>query len=218
MRKALVAAMLASSLVHAQDFDACVKELRAEAAAGGISAPVIDNAFMGLQPDPSVIEASENQPEFETPVWEYLSRLVDDRRVAEGREMLETWRKPLGTAERRYGVDRNFLVAVWGVETDYGHIMGRRSLVRSLATLSCSGPRQRYFRTELIAALGILQSGDVRANACGILGGRLRPCAVHAVHVPAPGGGSRRRRQRDIVGSIPDAWAPSRATSRTPAG
>jgi lytic murein transglycosylase len=206
MKKALFAAMLASSLAHAQDFDACVKELRAEAAAGGVSAQVIDNAFTGLQPDPGVIEASENQPEFETPVWEYLSRLVDDKRVAEGREMLETWRKPLGSAERRFGVDRNFLVAVWGVETDYGRIMGRRSLVRSLATLSCSGPRQRYFRAELIAALGILQSGDVRADAlrgswAGAFGhAQFMPSTFRRLAVDLDGDG-----KRDIVGSIPDA-------------
>jgi lytic murein transglycosylase len=190
----------------AQDFDACVKELRGEASANGISNTTLDAAFAQLQPDPSVIEASENQPEFETPVWEYLARLVDDKRVAEGRAMLEQWRRPLAVAQRRYGIDRHFLVAVWGVETDYGRIMGKRSLVRSLATLSCAGARQRYFRGELMATLQILQSGDVRADAmrgswAGAFGhSQFMPSTFKRAAVDLDGDG-----RRDIVGSVPDA-------------
>ena len=190
----------------AQDFDACVKDLRAEASANGISNQTLDANFTGLQLDPSVLEAMDNQPEFETPVWEYLARLVDDKRVAEGKAMLEQWRRALTVAQRRYGVDRNFLVAVWGVETDYGRIMGRRSLVRSLATLSCAGARQRYFRTELMATLQIIQSGDVRADAmrgswAGAFGhSQFMPSTFKRAAVDLDGDG-----RRDIVGSIPDA-------------
>jgi membrane-bound lytic murein transglycosylase B len=152
-------------------------------------------AFNGLTVDPSVLEASENQPEFETPVWDYLARLVDDKRVAEGRSMLEQWRRALSSAQRRFGVDRNFLVAVWGVETDYGRIMGRRPLVRSLATLSCNGPRQRYFRSELVATLQILQSGDVKPEAMrGSWAGAFGHSQFMPVHFPPRGGGSRWRR------------------------
>ena len=192
--------------VAAQDFDACVKDLRAEANANGISNQTLDASFMGLQLDPSVLEAMDNQPEFETPVWEYLARLVDDKRVAEGKAMLEQWRRALTVAQRRYGVDRNFLVAVWGVETDYGRIMGRRSLVRSLATLSCAGTRQRYFRSELMATLQIIQSGDVRADAmrgswAGAFGhSQFMPSTFKRAAVDLDGDG-----RRDIVGSIPDA-------------
>jgi lytic murein transglycosylase len=198
--------VLAPLACGAQDFDACVKELRGEASANGISNATLDTAFAQLQPDPSVIEASENQPEFETPVWEYLGRLVDDKRIAEGRAMVEQWRRPLALAERRYGVDRHYLVAVWGVETDYGRIMGKRSLVRSLATLSCMGPRQRYFRGELMATLQILQSGDVRADAmrgswAGAFGhSQFMPSTFKRAAVDMDGDG-----RRDIVGSIPDA-------------
>ena len=197
---------LAALPAAAQDFDACVKDLRAEATANGISTQTLDAAFAGLQPDPSVLEAMDNQPEFETPVWEYLARLVDDKRVAEGKAMLEQWRRALTVAQRRYGVDRNFLVAVWGVETDYGRIMGRRSLVRSLATLSCAGARQRYFRSELMATLQIIQSGDVRADAmrgswAGAFGhSQFMPSTFKRAAVDLDGDG-----RRDIVGSIPDA-------------
>ena len=199
-------ALLASGGAAAQDLDACLKELRGDATANGISNATLETAFTGLQLDPSVIEASESQPEFETPVWEYLGRLVDDRRVAEGRAMLEQWRQALGKAQRRYGVERHFLVAVWGVETDYGRIMGRRSLVRSLATLSCTGPRQRYFRSELMATLQILQSGDVKPEAmrgswAGAFGhSQFMPSTFKRAAVDLDGDG-----RRDIVGSIPDA-------------
>lgn len=190
----------------AQDFEACVRELRSEASAGGVSTDTLDKAFDGIAADPGVIEASENQPEFETPVWEYLGKLVDERRIAEGRSMLEQWRRPLRAAQRRYGVDRHFLVAVWGVETDYGRIMGRRSLVRSLTTLSCIGPRQRYFRGELMATLQILQSGDVRPEAmrgswAGAFGhSQFMPSTFRRSAVDLDGDG-----RRDIVGSVPDA-------------
>jgi len=200
-----VAAML-SCIAHAQDFDACLKELRGDATANGIAPATLDAAFNGLTVDPSVLEASENQPEFETPVWDYLARLVDDKRVAEGRSMLEQWRRALSSAQRRFGVDRNFLVAVWGVETDYGRIMGRRPLVRSLATLSCNGPRQRYFRGELVATLQILQSGDVKPEAmrgswAGAFGhSQFMPSTFRRAAVDLDGDG-----RRDIVGSVPDA-------------
>lgn len=207
MRIALAAsALLACGAALAQDFDACVKELRAEAGAGGISAGVIDSAFAGLQPDSTVIERMDSQPEFETPVWEYLAKLVDEQRISDGREMLERWRTALANAERRYGVDRRVLIAVWGVETNYGKRLGRRSLVRSLATLSCNGARQRYFRGELVAALQILQSGDVKPEEmvgswAGAFGhGQFMPSTFRRSAVDMDGDG-----RRDIVGSIPDA-------------
>ena len=202
----LAVAMLFCAGAAAQDFDACVKELRGEATANGIAAATLDAAFNGLTADPSVIESSENQPEFETPVWEYLNKLVDDRRITEGRAMLEQWRRALDTAQRRFGVDRHYLVAVWGVETDYGRIMGKRSLVRSLATLSCIGPRQRYFRGELVSTLQILQSGDVKPEAmrgswAGAFGhSQFMPSTFKRSAVDLDGDG-----RRDIVGSVPDA-------------
>lgn len=206
MKRLATLAWLAALPAAAQDFDACTKELRAEATANGIATATFESAFTGLVPDPTVFESMENQPEFETPVWEYLGRLVDDRRVNEGRSMLQHWHRPLSLAQRKYGVDRHYLVAVWGVETDYGRIMGRRSLIRSLATLSCAGPRQRYFRGELMATLQILQSGDVRAELlrgswAGAFGhSQFMPSTFKRAAVDLDGDG-----RRDIVGSIPDA-------------
>jgi lytic murein transglycosylase len=165
-------------------------------------------AMKGVEADPTVIEAMETQPEFETPIWEYLGRLVDDKRIADGQTRLATWAQVLERAEREYGVDRYTIVAVWGVESDFGRIMGQRSLVRSLATVSCLGERQRFFRGELLAALQILQSGDVKPDAlrgswAGAFGHtQFMPSTFQRVAVDFDGDG-----KRDLIGSIPDALA-----------
>ncbi|HZM47300.1 MAG TPA: lytic murein transglycosylase, partial [Burkholderiales bacterium] len=149
----------------APDFNACVKELRGQATAAGVSAQTFDKAIAGVEPDQSVIEAMDRQPEFVTPVWDYLAMLVDEQRIADGRAKLGEWAAVLADAERKFGVDRHVITAVWGIESDYGRVMGRRPLVRSLATASCFGGRQRFFRGELVAALRIIESGDVRPEA-----------------------------------------------------
>jgi lytic murein transglycosylase len=202
----LLAAGLIVNAGAPADFKACLPELRAEALAKGVSAKTFDAALSGVEPDPGVIEAMEAQPEFETPVWEYLARLVDEKRVAEGRVRMETWAKVLERAENEYGVDRYIIVAVWGVESDFGRIMGQRSLVRSLATVSCAGERQRFFRGELIAALQIVQNGDIRLEAlrgswAGAFGHpQFMPSTFQRSAVDFDGDG-----RRDLVESIPDS-------------
>ena len=187
-------------------FAGCIAELRSEAGAQGITAKTFDTMLAGIEPDPTVLDAMEAQPEFETPIWEYLARLVDERRIAEGKVRLAAWAPVLARAEQQYGVDRHTIVAVWGVESDYGRIMGKRSLVRSLATISCAGTRQRYFRSELMAALAILQSGDVKPEAlrgswAGAFGHtQFMPSTFQRIAVDFDGDG-----RRDLVNSIPDA-------------
>ena len=196
-------------LAHADepaDFAACVQDLRKEMGAKGVAAKTLDAAFQSLEADPGVIEKMEAQPEFETPVWDYLARLVDERRIEGGKARLETWSPMLDRAEREYGVDRYTIVAVWGVESDYGRILGHRPLVRSLATLSCFGTRQRYFRGELASALQILQAGDMKADAlrgswAGAFGHtQFMPSTFQRAAVDFDGDG-----RRDLVDSIPDA-------------
>ena len=187
-------------------FAGCIAELRSEAGAKGITAKTFDTMLAGIEPDPTVLDAMETQPEFETPIWEYLARLVDERRIAEGKVRLAAWAPVLARAEQQYGVDRHTIVAVWGVESDYGRIMGKRSLVRSLATISCAGTRQRYFRSELMAALAILQSGDVKPEAlrgswAGAFGHtQFMPSTFQRTAVDFDGDG-----RRDLVDSVPDA-------------
>jgi lytic murein transglycosylase len=189
-------------------FDACLGPLRAEALARGIAAETFDRHTRGLVPDRSVLEALDFQPEFKTPIWDYLAALVDEERIADGRAMLERWRGELAEVERRYGVDPFTVVAVWGVESDFGRAFGHRPLVTSLATLSCFGRRQPYFRGEFISALRILQDGHIAPEQlvgswAGAFGHtQFMPSTFLATAVDFDGDG-----RRDLVGSVPDALA-----------
>ena len=197
----------AVATAHAQaDFASCVAKLRGEAVKSGVSAATFDAAMRGVEFDPTVLEAASNQPEFKTPIWDYLAALADEERVVDGRAKLAEWAVPLALAEERYGVDRHTIVAVWGVESDYGRSMGVRPLVRSLSTQACSGARQTYFRGEFLATLKILQAGDVRPEAlvgswAGAFGQtQFMPSTFLRIAVDLDGDG-----RRDIVGSVPDA-------------
>src|SRR5919202_3488199 len=134
------------------DFQGCLARLKSRAAANGISAASFAAATQGLRPDMKILELMDRQPEFKTPIWDYLATLVDEERVADGRAALKQWGAAFAAAEARYGVDRHVLAAVWGVESDFGKAKGERPLVQSLATLSCYASRRRdYFTGELIA-------------------------------------------------------------------
>jgi lytic murein transglycosylase len=203
---ACCAAPVFAQIISAPDFQACLGRIRAQAQAGGVSNATFDRAAAGLEHDPSVIDLSNNQPEFRIPIWDYLAMLVDDERINDGKVKLKEWASALATAEQRYGVDRYTITAVWGVESDYGRAIGKRPLVHSLATLSCSGARQSYFRGELIATLQILQSGDIRPE--GLVGSwagafghtQFMPSTFQRLAVDLDGDG-----RRDIVDSVPDA-------------
>src|SRR3984885_11946309 len=143
------------------DFASCVGSLRAQAAHSGISAKTLDIAFNGLEPDAKVLDLQKQQPEFKTPVWDYVDGLVDDDRVADGKAAMAREARALARAEEKYGVSRPMLAAIWGVESNFGQEMGKRPLVQSLTTLACMGDRASYFRSELMATLKIIDHGDV---------------------------------------------------------
>jgi len=194
----------------AADFAPCVARLRAEAVGRGIDGPAFDGWLAGVQPDASVIELMDRQPEFLLQPWDYLEMLVDEKRVAEGREKLESLSGTLERIEAAYGVERNILVALWGVETRFGERMGSRPLIRSLATASCFGRRQAFFREELMAALRIVQDGDVAiehlaGSWAGAFGHtQFMPSTFRRVAVDFDADG-----RRDLVGSAADALASS---------
>ena len=146
------------------DFASCVGSLRSQAARDGISAKTLDIAFNGLEPDAKVLDLQKQQPEFKTPVWDYVDGLVDDDRVADGKAAMAREGRALARAEEKYGVPRSMLAAIWGVESNFGQEMGKRSLVQSLTTLACMGDRASYFRSELMATLKIIDRGDVPAE------------------------------------------------------
>ncbi len=160
-RLIFAAALIAAAAPARADFSSCVASLRADASAKGVSAATLDAAFGGLQPDMKVLEFQTNQPEFKTPIWDYMAGLVDDERVADGKAAMAQNAKALALAEQRFGVSRYVLAALWGVELDFGREMGKRPLVQSLTTLACLGERASYFRGELMATLKIADRGDI---------------------------------------------------------
>src|SRR5690606_13220348 len=152
----------AATAAHAQTDDtlaSCLATLRPSAIASGVSAETFERHTRDLQADRGVLASLDAQPEFKTPIWDYLAVLVDDERVADGAAKLNEHAEVLQRVQARYGVDPATVVAVWGVESNYGGSFGRTPIVRSLATLACEGRRQGYFRGELFAALRILQAG-----------------------------------------------------------
>ncbi len=201
-----VAALLTASSPAFADFDSCLASLRPAALASGVSGETFDSATNGLEPDMKVLDFLDYQPEFKATIWQYLAAAVDDEKIADGRDEMRQWSSALSTAESRFGVDRYIIAAFWGMESDYGRSMGKRPLVRSLATLSCFGRRQAYFRGEFNATLKILEHGDIapdRLNGswAGAFGQtQFMPSSFLKLAVDMEGNG-----RRDIVDSVPDA-------------
>ena len=211
------ATLLAAPALHAQDappavdpaqFSACLNELKAAPAFSRITPATFARATEGLQADPSVLVLLNRQPEFSMPVWDYIAVLVDDERVADGRAAHARWRDALQKIEQQSGVAPNVVIGVWGVESNFGQNLGGRPLVQSLATLSCFGRRQSYFRGEFAAALRILQEGHIAPEKlvgswAGAFGQtQFMPSTFFRSAVDFDGDG-----RRDIVDSVPDALA-----------
>ncbi len=207
---AALAAPLTAQPTPAADpaFARCMTQLQATAAKQGIAADRFAAITAGLQPDPSVLPLLDAQPEFTTPIWDYLAALVDRPRVDDGRAMLQQHRDLLQRVSAQYGVDPATIVAVWGVESDYGRVFGKRPLLQSLATLSCAGRRQPFFRGELLALITLIEQGDLQAQGltgswAGAFGHtQFMPSTYARIAVDGDGDG-----RRDLVGSIPDALA-----------
>jgi membrane-bound lytic murein transglycosylase B len=134
---------------------------RTEALKAGIRADIFDKAFAGVLPDMSVVKFDRSQPEFTRPVWEYLDGAMSAVRVRKGQALLAQYADVLQSIEQRYGVDRQALVAIWGMESSFGQFQGTQYVIRSLATLAYEGRRPGFAQSQLIAALQILQHGDI---------------------------------------------------------
>ncbi|ACV35522.1 lytic murein transglycosylase [Accumulibacter sp.] len=201
-------AVAAQEAVPADRFSSCMSTLRGEAASKGVSAASFDRLTKGLAPDLSVLEFLDYQPEFRTPIWDYLAGLVDDERVADALAMREKWLGPLAAAGERYQVDQDTVLAVWGVESNFGRNFGKRPLLTSLGTLACFGRRQGYFRGEFLSALKILDTGDIAPERlvgswAGAFGHtQFMPSTFLRLAVDGDGDG-----RRDLMDSVPDALA-----------
>lgn len=146
-------------------FEVWLGAFQRRAVSQGISQTTLDRALSGVTQDPDIIRRDRNQAEFSKPIWEYLDSAVSDQRIADGRKALERHRRVLDRIEARYGVEKEVVVAVWGLETSFGSFRGSSPTIRSLATLAFDGRRAEFFETQLLAALQILQAGDVRPEA-----------------------------------------------------
>jgi lytic murein transglycosylase len=191
----------------AATFPACVAELKHTAVRSGIHPALAAKALALTAPDEKVLRLSQVQPEYDILIWDYMAYLVDEQRVREGRAAMQRYAAVLAAAERRFGVDRHIIAAVWGVESDYGRDMGDNFLPHALATLACAGQgRTNFWRAELIAALGLVQRRDfplekLHGSWAGAFGQtQFMPSVYRRLAVDFDGDG-----RRDLIGSAADA-------------
>jgi membrane-bound lytic murein transglycosylase B len=186
---------------------------RAEALAEGLSAGFYDRAMAGLTPDPRVPDLVETQPEFTTPVWDYLDTRVSDGRIARGRAALARHGELFAAIGRQYGVDPYLLGAIWGIETDYGAVLGNdnliRPILRPLATLVWQH-RSRFVqdRDDLIAAMRLAQANG-GAAPLGSWAGAIGHLQVNASNVLTFGTDGDKDGRVDLHLSLADALATS---------
>src|SRR5262245_9633907 len=170
-----LSALTAPAVQADAEFESFIESLWPKAKAAGISRQVFDRAFAGIsEPDPDVLKLANNQPEFNSTTSQYLAKAVTPARIEGGRDMKAEEADLLSRIEKRYKVDRNILLAIWGMESNFGRDKGQMKVMRSLATLLYSGNRKDYAREQYIAALKILKSGIVQpANFTGSWAGAM---------------------------------------------
>ena len=204
-------ALSAVASSHGSDpgFQAWIKSFRPRAARAGVHGAVFDRAFAGVRFDPEVVAKDSKQSEFTKPIWDYLDTAASDARVATGREMMVKHGRLLRQLEEQYGVDRQIILAIWGMETNFGKFRGSNNVVQSMASLAYDGRRRGFFEGELIAALKILQAGhtapeNMKGSWAGAMGHtQFMPSSFNALAVDFTGDG-----RRDIWGEDPaDALA-----------
>ncbi len=208
----VVAAPFAQTSAQAQSrtesFAAFVRELWPDAQAKGITRATFDSAMRGLTPDQRVINATQRQPEYGKPVGEYINALASPRRIKTGLAKRKQWARALEGVEKKYGVERWILVALWGMETDYGAAKDKWDVFRSLATLGYVKYRHPYFRNELIVAMGIMQDNNypreqMVSSWAGAMGqSQFMPSSMVGYAVSYSGQG-----RPDLWNNVPDVLA-----------
>ncbi|HVX78072.1 MAG TPA: lytic murein transglycosylase [Bradyrhizobium sp.] len=192
----------------AANFDNCIAGMWPDAARRNISPENFRRFTAGLTPDLHIMDLLDAQPEFNKAIWDYLDILVNDNRLAIGRQILAQYKPQFDMAERVYGVDRHVIAAIWGIESNYSTQIGDRNVLQSTATLACIGRRQAYFREEFLSALEILNHGDLRPDElrgswAGAFGPtQFMPTAFKRYAVDADGDG-----RRDVVDDAADLIA-----------
>lgn len=188
-------------------FDQWLDGLRQEARTAGISEATLNATLIGIEPLDRVIELDRKQPEYTQTFWDYLNKRVTPERVERARKMLQTHGELLGRVEAKYGVQPRFLVAFWGLESNFGDYTGGFSVINALVTLAYDERRADFFRAEVLHALHILDQGHIGAaqmqgSWAGAMGQvQFLPSTFvrHAVDFDGDG-------RRDLWNSLPDVF------------
>jgi len=189
-------------------FDTWMQEFKVRAAKEGISQSLIDQAFVGVAPIERVIELDRKQPEGKWTFAQYKEKIVHPLRIRRGKEMMDKHRTKLDDIHKKYGVAPQYVVALWGIETNYGSNTGGFNIVPALATLAWEGRRAEFFSKELIHALKIVDQGhialpDLKGSWAGALGqNQFMPSSFHAYAVDGDGDG-----KKDIWSDLDDVFA-----------
>jgi len=189
-------------------FAQCLDGLRVQAANAGFSAALLESTLATARYEQRVIDLDRRQPEFTDTAANYLNRRVTDQRTAQGRELLQRHQRLLQRMARDHGVAPQYLLAFWGLESNFGTTFGSIPVLNSLATLACDERRSGYFTAELINALRILERGDIDVTGmvgswAGAMGHTQFMPSAYLQHAVDGDGDSR----IDLWGSVPDALA-----------
>jgi membrane-bound lytic murein transglycosylase B len=210
-RRLLTASLLAAAAAPARaqgDFGAFLAGVRADAIRAGVSPRTAERALAGVHPNAHVLELDQHQPESQLTWAQFRAKIVTDKRVAEGRDQARANAAVLRAVEDRYGVARSVMLGIWGLESNFGATGGNYSVVEALATLAYDGRRSSFFRAELIAALKILDAGDISpermvGSYAGAMGQpQFMPSSYLRLAIDFDGDG-----RRDIWGSKADSLA-----------
>jgi membrane-bound lytic murein transglycosylase B len=199
---------VAPSYAQGGDFQACLQNIKAEALRQGVPADIADRAFQGLTPDQKVIDLDSRQPEFSLTYAKYVGSSVSPERIAKGQQKMAQNRALLDALQGEYGVPPQYIMAFWGLETNYGGYMGDFQVVRSVATLGCMTKRTAFFSNETVQALRILVMDrmtreQLRGSWAGAMGNmQFMPSTFMKWGVDRDGNG-----KIDLWTSLPDSFA-----------
>ncbi|ARJ43469.1 lytic murein transglycosylase [Pantoea alhagi] len=145
------------------EFPAYVEQLKAQARQQGISEQTVNSAFANVHFVDRVIKSDRNQPEQKITLDDYLARVITPKKIEQGRSLYQQYQNELTSVSQQYGVAPQYIVALWGMESNFGRLQGREDIISALATLAFEGRREAFFTKELIAALKMIQQGHISA-------------------------------------------------------
>lgn len=190
------------------EFPAFLAQLKEQALAKGVSAATVESALTGLEPLEVVVERDRTQAETVLTIDQYIERRLTRRFVRTAREQATAQRRLLTQVSKKYGTPSSLLVAVWGMESNFGRFTGTRPIVPALATLAWDGRRGAFFTSELMAALQIIDKGyigldEMKGSWAGAMGQTQFMPSSYLAHAQDFDGDGR----RDIWKGLPDVFA-----------